>query len=516
MQLNGDVAAFQRRFTPFLRRCDDAERVLRFLEAEMRKEGVVPKEASLGDFNAWLQREERLARGRDGGGSLLEAWEERLATHEREMTQMADYRETLLDAYMRKVEARYVIDSVDDFFAHGGPRIEEERQALRPDMEARAAAGGAGYGVGAARPSASKKGSYGLAGFDSPGSTKAPLLGSGTSVIGGSGEVLAFEPLALGGGLPAAGDAEAKPATRAGDADAHAGDADARAGDADGDGSAAAAPSASAGFVPADRSMAFQHVAGVLLRDDRLPFERMLFRISRGNCYARFVDIDDELETESGETCFKTVFIIMFRAESLANKLRRLMDAFNAHRYELPAFDNPHDVARTTQALEADIDQAARLLTEHRRTSLMALRDLAETHDLVRKGVQREKAIYHTLNMFHADMAGILRAQGWVVRDAIPKVQSAISDAHASVGGGAGMPSFLDRVDGRWPTPPTYFKTNKCVAFPALAPPLTAPHRCFIRCVVRCASRVGLTQVALQVHRAVPGDCGHLRRAALP
>jgi V-type H+-transporting ATPase subunit a len=40
LQLNGDVNYFQRKFVNEVRRCDEMERKLRYIEAEVKKDGV--------------------------------------------------------------------------------------------------------------------------------------------------------------------------------------------------------------------------------------------------------------------------------------------------------------------------------------------------------------------------------------------------------------------------------------------------------------------------------------------
>lgn len=57
--------------------------------------------------------------------------------------------------------------------------------------------------------------------------------------------------------------------------------------------------------------MRFQHITGVILSEERVFFERMLFRISRGNCYVRFSDIRDALEV-CAAACQAAVAVVVF------------------------------------------------------------------------------------------------------------------------------------------------------------------------------------------------------------
>ena len=69
-----------------------------------------------------------------------------------------------------------------------------------------------------------------------------------------------------------------------------------------------------------------------------------------------------------------------------------------------------------------------------------------------------EKATHHTLNLFAADVSGILAAEGWIVTRAIGRARSALARAHAARD--QSMPSLLEPAPLPWPKPPTYFATN--------------------------------------------------------
>ncbi len=90
----------------------------------------------------------------------------------------------------------------------------------------------------------------------------------------------------------------------------------------------------------ATAGLQFQHIVGVVLQEDKQALERMIFRISRGNCYVRFSNIDEPLQNEKGAAVHKVVFIIFYRSASLTPKLRRICDAFAANRHEIPEFES--------------------------------------------------------------------------------------------------------------------------------------------------------------------------------
>jgi hypothetical protein len=46
----------------------------------------------------------------------------------------------------------------------------------------------------------------------------------------------------------------------------------------------------------------------------------------------------------------------------------------------------------------------------------------------------REKAIFHTLNLFEPYMQGMLRGQAWVLRDLLPQVNEAVARTHQHAG----------------------------------------------------------------------------------
>ena len=90
-----------------------------------------------------------------------------------------------------------------------------------------------------------------------------------------------------------------------------------------------------------DLDMRFSSITGVVSAEEKVRFERMIFRATRGNCYVRFAPIEQPIaDPETGLLVEKVVFIIFFKSESIETKLKKICDAFSAHRYTLPDMDD--------------------------------------------------------------------------------------------------------------------------------------------------------------------------------
>ena len=209
-----------------------------------------------------------------------------------------------------------------------------------------------------------------------------------------------------------------------------------------------------------DRELTFANVAGVIASSDRVRFERMLFRATRGNCYVRFADIEEPLvNTATGTEVNKSVFLILYKSASIEAKIRRICDAFSAHRYDMPNLDRPRDIENQQQSNHRELEDAKRVLDKNTESRVRLCVELAQNVEEWLWTVRREKATYHTLNLFKSDVGNFLRGQGWILKDSVIKARAALDHAQSSLN----LPttSVLERVADFWPTPPTHFRTNK-------------------------------------------------------
>ena len=206
--------------------------------------------------------------------------------------------------------------------------------------------------------------------------------------------------------------------------------------------------------------MRFSSISGVVTTEERLRFERMIFRATRGNCYVRFAPIKQPVtDPESGLLVEKSVFIVFFKSESIEIKLKKICDAFSAHRYSLPDMDDSSAVDRMLAENAQELVDSRTVLLKNQDTRYRLCQMLSKHVERWNWIVLKEKAVYHSLNMFKADVSGMLRGEGWVVSENLFEVRDAVEKAHANMD--LSMPSLVDHVELPWPTPPTHFVTNK-------------------------------------------------------
>jgi V-type H+-transporting ATPase subunit a len=209
-----------------------------------------------------------------------------------------------------------------------------------------------------------------------------------------------------------------------------------------------------------DLDMRFSSITGVVATEEKVRFERMIFRATRGNCYVRFAPIQQPItDPESGQLIEKCVFIVFYKSTAIETKLKKICDAFDAHRYSLPDMDDAPAVDRMLTENAQELVDSRTVLLKNQDTRFRLCQMLAKHTERWTWIVLREKAVYHSLNMFKADVSGMLRGEGWVIAESFDNVRDAVNRAHANMD--LAMPSLVDHVPQPWPTPPTHFATNK-------------------------------------------------------
>jgi V-type H+-transporting ATPase subunit a len=206
--------------------------------------------------------------------------------------------------------------------------------------------------------------------------------------------------------------------------------------------------------------MSFSNIAGVLPIAERVRFERMLFRATRGNCYVRFSPLPRSAVDARGETIAKICFIIFYKSQSIEGKIKKICDAFAANRYELRDLNNAQRMGVQLQENQRELNDAKVVLDKNNQARRRICVELADTVESWLWIVRREKGIYHTLNLFKNDVAGnLLRGRGWILTDKVKSARNAIKRSYMSLN--LQPSALMEKVPESWPAAPTHFETNK-------------------------------------------------------
>ncbi|CAF1330745.1 unnamed protein product [Rotaria magnacalcarata] len=200
-------------------------------------------------------------------------------------------------------------------------------------------------------------------------------------------------------------------------------------------------------------------ITGVIPRERMVTFERMLWRVCRGNVFVKQADIPDLIEDPlTGEKVHKTVFVVFFQGEQLKNRVQKICEGFRANIYPCP--ENPHERRELAMGVMTRLEDLTIVLSQtqdHRQRVLAASSRNLRTWQIK---VKKIKAIYHTMNMFNNDVARkCFIAECWAPVTELDRIQLALRKGSEASGGGT-VSSVLNRMITR-EQPPTHHKLNK-------------------------------------------------------
>uniref|UniRef100_A0AAQ5YYY5 V-type proton ATPase subunit a n=1 Tax=Amphiprion ocellaris TaxID=80972 RepID=A0AAQ5YYY5_AMPOC len=202
----------------------------------------------------------------------------------------------------------------------------------------------------------------------------------------------------------------------------------------------------------------YRFVAGVIGRERIPTFERMLWRVCRGNVFLRQADIEDPLEDPAtGDQVHKSVFIIFFQGDQLKNRVKKICEGFRATLYPCP--ETPQERKEMLAGVNARIEDLQMVLNQTEDHRQRVLQAAAKTVRVWFIKVRKMKAIYHTLNLCNIDVTQkCLIAEVWCPVSDLDSIQFALR--RGTEKSGSTVPSILNRMQTKQ-TPPTYNKTNK-------------------------------------------------------
>eukprot|EP01125_Pyxidicula_operculata_P014204 TRINITY_DN4727_c0_g1_i1.p1 TRINITY_DN4727_c0_g1~~TRINITY_DN4727_c0_g1_i1.p1 ORF type:complete len:936 (+),score=239.74 TRINITY_DN4727_c0_g1_i1:48-2810(+) len=213
--------------------------------------------------------------------------------------------------------------------------------------------------------------------------------------------------------------------------------------------------------VAGKKGIKFGTVCGVINRSSFETMKRLLWRQARGNLIMKSVEIPQLIKDASQEglpLVEKNAFLVFCPGHVLEDKVKKLCIAFGANMYSLPG--NKSAANKVVAKITTEISDTEQLLSASWDQRRVIYKEISQNLNSWKAFVKKEKAIYHSMNMFSYDPGHkCLLAEGWCPKSKIDEVQLALR--RGRVRSGALVPTILNVINPKeHQTPPTYFQTN--------------------------------------------------------
>ncbi|XP_073400137.1 V-type proton ATPase 116 kDa subunit a 4 [Dendrobates tinctorius] len=198
--------------------------------------------------------------------------------------------------------------------------------------------------------------------------------------------------------------------------------------------------------------------AGVIGRERMASFERLLWRVCRGNIYLKYSELDTSLEDPvTKEEVKKNVFIIFYQGDQLKQKIRKICEGFKATVYPCPeSAAERRDMAADVNTRIEDLNAVITQTESHRQR---VLSEAAQNLSGWMVKVKKMKAVYHVLNLCNIDVTQqCVIAEIWCPVSDKERIKRALHRGMER--SGSTIAPILTDIPTKM-EPPTFNRTNK-------------------------------------------------------
>jgi len=208
-------------------------------------------------------------------------------------------------------------------------------------------------------------------------------------------------------------------------------------------------------------SMKFNVTAGVIDSSRMNSFERILWRISKGNVFLKQSEMTEDLiDPITGDQVRKSIFLLFFQGEELKSRVKKVCEGYHASIYPCP--DSLVERRKMLAGVEVRLEDLDRVLKETNDHRHGFLTDKVTSLNKWVIQVRKMKATFHCLNMFNFDVtAEAMVAECWMPLYDIPQIKEVLASAASEAG--STMAPILNEITVD-DMPPTYNRVNKYTA----------------------------------------------------
>lgn len=203
---------------------------------------------------------------------------------------------------------------------------------------------------------------------------------------------------------------------------------------------------------------AMNFISGTIDTDKYLVLERILWRSLRGNLYMSQVPIDEPVkDPASGKEHYKCIFVIFTHGDILLQRCRKIVDSLDGQVVDVSPDYQAYQ--RQLKSVNRKIGDLNSVLEHTSERLVLELKEIALEIEKWKIQIEKEKAIYSTMNLFDYDQnRRCLIAEGWMPKSDLPTVKAALRDVTQRCGSEVNTVINVMNTDR---VPPTFFRTNK-------------------------------------------------------